>query len=468
MFDLAQSMRVQARQTPGAQPCGMAFTVCVAAQGLGSRFPGAPLSSRVSPLAFHARPQCARAQPVACASAQPTATSAMSPRKVLVSGATGFIGRRLLEVLCSAGLQPIALARAGSETAAIEQYLDRPEFSGDAVRVAALLEPASLVSAVAGVDAVVHLAADMDFFPANAGRLLRVNVDGTRNLLDAVGCEARARGVRIPFIFASSTEAIGPTGGAGGGVFAAEDATLTPDCEYGRSKVLAEAVARERARAEDLQVCVLRYSGVYGPGENYFFRELVCMIEAGLLCVSPGPMDGRIMFSHVDDVCRATLLVLEALEAGDKLSPVYNVVPDDSVSYKDLVATIAPVVRRKPPTLSVPLKLAMGAMTVLGPIVNLGKRRVFMYHPKSLQKTVTSREYSNARIKSELGYTPAPDTLASVREVVEGEVASGRLHVSPISPLLRVSLQSLSLLLFGVTRLFLSSEDASGASLPPR
>lgn len=387
----------------------------------------------------------------------------MSLRKVLISGGTGFVGRRLLEHLCDAGFHPVALARQSSDTVEIGRFLDRPVFGDDVVRVAELLEPSTLSSVCKDIDAVVHLAADMDFFPSEPNRLVRVNVEGTRNLLRACAGEARARGIRLPFVYLSSTEAIGPTDP--GGKRATEDAAFAPDCDYGRSKGMAEVVALSGEFAESLHVCVLRLTGVYGPSENFFFREMISMIEAGLLFVSPGPMSGKVMFSHVDDVCRATLLSLQGLLSGQRVSAVYNVCPNDAVEYRELVDTIAVAVNRSPPIMEVPLSVATLAMGILGPLLNLGKRRVFMCHPDSLRKTTSTRVYSNELIKRELGYAPVPDTHAAVRQLIEGEVAAGRIQITPVSPLVLNFTKVLSLVLFGAARLWISSQESLGSPM---
>jgi nucleoside-diphosphate-sugar epimerase len=382
------------------------------------------------------------------------------PKKILVSGATGFIGRRLLEFLCEAGLQPVALARSSSDTVDVQRFLDRPEFGGDIFRVAELLEPNTLGHAVKDVDAIVHLAADVDFFPRDPNRLVRVNVDGTRHLLHAFAAEAAARDCKLPFVYISSTEAIGPTDP---GQRAPEGSILKPDCEYGRSKVLAEAAVLSRESANSLDVCILRLTGVYGVNEKFFFSEMTSMVAAGLMCVSPGPLNGRVMFSHVDDVCKATLLVLRGMLSGKQMSRIYNVCPDDDVSYWELIETIATCVGRAPPAFRAPLAIAMPAMSLLAPLLNLGKRRVFVCHPKSLKKTTTLRVYSNKRIKRELGYAPVPNTLGAVRSVIAEEIAAGRISVTPVSPLVMNFTKVLSLVLFGAARLWMSSQDSAAS-----
>jgi nucleoside-diphosphate-sugar epimerase len=375
--------------------------------------------------------------------------------KVLVTGGTGYIGRHFLERLRAGGtFEPVALARPTSDTAPLYQLLDSTRYE-DPVRIGDLLDPDSLANAVRGVRAVVALAADMDFFPRDPSRLVRVNVEGATNLLRACAAEAtHAGGGRIRFLYVSSTEAVGRTDDLGRP--AAETDRLSPDCEYGRSKAMAEAVALSREFEDSLDVCVLRPTGVYGPAEQFFFQEMCSMVGSGLLCVSPGPLSGRVMFSHVDDVCDAIMLALEADSGAGARSRCYNVCPDDSVTYREVSDTIAVTLGRSKPLATVPLGIACSAMELLAPLLNLGKRRVFMCHPESLLKTMTTRVYSNALIKRELGYAPRACTLEGVRETVEGEVQAGRIQKSPVSPLLLNATKAFALMLFGLARLWLS------------
>jgi dihydroflavonol-4-reductase len=378
---------------------------------------------------------------------------------LLVTGATGFVGSRFLQSVrrFPPPTDPpiLALVRPSSpDLIRIERLLDRPAHAPFApVRFGHLLDADSLRNAVRGIAQCVHLAADMDFFPDDPGLLVRTNVQGTRSLLIACAAEAKETGTRIRFVYVSSTEAIGPVDRLGGRP-ANEDDRLAPDCDYGRSKQMAEAVAMSPEFAPFLDVVILRPTGIYGPAseacrERFFMHELAAAVEAGLLLVAPGPLTGLLMISHVDDVVTSIRLALESPVAAGK---TYNVAPDQAHSYRDLVITLARVLKRAPPRATVPLPLAQRAVALFSPLLNWGRRRIFLFHPDSLAKTVTLRVYSNERIKGELGYQPR-ETLSGLVASVEEDIASGFLERRVVSPIVSSIVSLLSMTVFLITRI---------------
>ena len=110
----------------------------------------------------------------------------MAPRSAFVTGGTGFVGLNLIEQLVGQGWAVTALHRPTSDLRAIRRFPVRL-VAGD------LLDPASLRRAIPeSVDALFHLAADISVWSKHAARQTRINVEGTRNVVDA----ALAAGVR--------------------------------------------------------------------------------------------------------------------------------------------------------------------------------------------------------------------------------------------------------------------------------
>lgn len=212
---------------------------------------------------------------------------------ILVTGGSGLVGARLLPRLVEARIDCRALVRGGktvpSGVTAVE---------GD------ILDPASLVEAVKGVDAIIHLAAVLR--TAETGQIWKVNVDGTRNLIAA----ARKHAPEARFIMAST----GLVYDENSPRPALESDPVAPERDYPASKVAAEKLLQESG----LNWSILRFGFVYGDADGHIgqiphiaqvlklhpanrlsmihHRDIAIFAKMGLA----GDLDGRIV-NTVDD-----------------------------------------------------------------------------------------------------------------------------------------------------------------------
>jgi dihydroflavonol-4-reductase len=178
--------------------------------------------------------------------------------RVLVTGASGFLGSRVVHQLRALGHEATVLLRATS---------DRSRLAGleHTVAIGDVTDAASVERAVEDVDAVIHTAgrADMGGDPAD---LERVNVDGARHVFEA------AAEAGVPVVHVSSVTALGPTGPE------PEDETFwseeEPVTAYQRTKREGHALARElRAAGADIRVGIP--GGVYGPGDTSALGRMI-------------------------------------------------------------------------------------------------------------------------------------------------------------------------------------------------
>jgi nucleoside-diphosphate-sugar epimerase len=293
--------------------------------------------------------------------------------KVLVTGASGFLGHAVCTVLRDREHEVAALVRRpGSEpprTAAV---------SGD------LTDADSLARVVDGVrpDCVIHLAAEIAS-QRDARKITEVNVEGTRRLLEA--CVA-AGGPRIVF---TSTVV---TGDAGGAVLD-EGSTLPVETAYGRSKQEGERLVR----SSGLSSVIIRPSHVYGPGGWYAEEFVKRLRQPGRFAVI-GSGDNWWDVVRVEDVASACVDAAERAPSG----ALYHVVDDEPIRYYDFVALTAKALGVGPPR-RIPAWLAR---LVAG--------------PDPVRAVVRSARSVNRRIKSELGWQPR---YPSAREGVPDAVA---------------------------------------------
>jgi predicted dehydrogenase/nucleoside-diphosphate-sugar epimerase len=238
--------------------------------------------------------------------------------RVLVTGSTGFIGRRLLEHLLGAGHEVVAAVRRPA-----------PELDPERVRVVEvrLDDREGLTRALGGCEAVVHLAVATGATTERAA--YDVNVVGTEHLLEA----ARQAGVRR-FVFASTISATRERMGP-----------------YGRTKRLAEA----RVAASGIPFCTLRPSLVYGGREGLVANLTAYLIGLPLI---PVMGDGRIELDpiHVDDVCAA---MLYALRDDQVLGNTYDLLGPDRVTFNEFLDRLAAGLGVKRPYLHVPGEIAL-------------------------------------------------------------------------------------------------------------
>ena len=278
--------------------------------------------------------------------------------RVLVTGASGFVGRVACAELRSRDHQVGALVRtAGTEPAGTRGH------EGD------ITDPVSLARAIDQTqpDAVVHLAAQTAA-TKDADLIERVNVQGTRNVVEACTTAGVER-----FVFCSTVV----TGNAHGETLT-EESTLPVDTIYGRSKQKGEAIVRESS----LRTAIIRPGHVYGPGGWYEEEFVKRLQQPGRLAVV-GKGDNWWDVVRVEDVATALALALE--KAGD--GRAYHVADDAPIKLYDFVALTAEALGVGKPR-RIPVALA---------------KRIAGEDP--VKAVVRSAKTSNALIKRELGWT---------------------------------------------------------------
>ncbi|GAG55652.1 unnamed protein product, partial [marine sediment metagenome] len=213
-------------------------------------------------------------------------------------------------------------------------------------------DEASLENAVKDVDAVIHFAAYFDFYPRDEKLMFKVNVEGTKNLMNAcVGTQVQR------FIYCSTTETMGPIRFPPG----TEDTELIPSFSYGESKIQAENAIREISKDTDLPHIILRPTGVMGEGDLYVMLEVAEQLNEGKVFALPTDLSGQIMYTHVDDIVAGFVAALTPMSA---LNNTFILCPDESISWEEFVEVITTHLGVKPPRLRVPAIFAKFGMVL--------------------------------------------------------------------------------------------------------
>ncbi len=250
-------------------------------------------------------------------------------RRVLVTGGTGFIGRRLVSHLCGLHLSVLCLAGpAGTDDAAV--LAEQQRRGAQIIRVDLDAAPITTETPPAHVDTIFHLAANTDTDATDAA--VRVNDLGTARLLDWLG--ESARGSRL--MFTSTVAVSDPLGVRARPADEAE--VCHPRTAYGRTKIDAERLIRDRAAAAGYTSTILRLPTVYGAGQKpggLFDRLVGATARGAWLARVDWP--GRTSVVYVDDVVRL-LVDLSTMEAA--ADQTFCVAPDEVSTVADVARAI--------------------------------------------------------------------------------------------------------------------------------
>ncbi|MCI4372756.1 MAG: NAD(P)-dependent oxidoreductase [Thermoplasmata archaeon] len=246
--------------------------------------------------------------------------SSGSRSRVLVIGASGFLGRAVVRALAEEGHEVRGLVRDTAKGERVREAGGIP-FLGD------ILDPGSLRGAAKGCAAAIHLAAH----PSRDEDGTRVRVEGTRSLIDVAHSEGLHR-VLVGsgyWVYRGQSEWI------------TEDSTVDPRGES-RANYEAERAGLRANSSGDLEVLVLRPGMVYGDGS--WFRSLALSIRAGEYSVV-GDGTNRWSFVSLPDTASAFARVLTAGVGGE----VYNVVDGTPAPLREFADFVAAQVGAPPP-----------------------------------------------------------------------------------------------------------------------
>lgn len=326
---------------------------------------------------------------------------------VLVTGASGFIGRRVVARLAGAGRPARAFLLPHEDPAAV------PELAaarGLEIARGDLTDAASVAAAVRGASRVVHLAAVVgDWGPA--ALFERVNVGGTRHVVDAAAAAGCARLVMV-----SSIVVYGRRLADGG---CDEDAPREVGVgPYGQTKRAAEELALDAHAFGRVPVTVVRPGNVWGPGSGLWVDELVRLLRRGLL-VTIGDGGGDACLAFVDNVVD---VIVRALDAPAAAGRIYNAVDDGGVRWRDYLTDLARLAGAAPPRRRVSPAVARALAAAMERTWRLVRRpgRPLLTR-EAVQLLSSGPPVPSARARAELGYDPLPYDrgLAAVARYLE-------------------------------------------------
>jgi len=321
--------------------------------------------------------------------------------QVLVTGATGAVGPRVVEALLAAGHRVRVLVRQpvapGLWPATVEQ------------RVGNITDVAALCRAMEDCAGVIHMAALLHInmpSAALARDYAAINVAGTVNVLQA----AVAQGVqRVVFFSSISVFGRACTG------WLTEAATPLPDTPYGTTKLAAEAhvLAARRSTGEALGV-VLRPAAVYGTRVKGNYQRLLYALARGrFLPIGKGTNRRTLVYDR--DLAAAALLALQHPAAAGS---IYHVTDGTVHTLQAIMAAICGALGRRPPCAYVPIAPVRGAMALLEDGCALVGRNAPLGRA-TLDKYLAEITVDGSRMQQELGFVPRYALAAGWAELIQ-------------------------------------------------
>lgn len=293
---------------------------------------------------------------------------------VLVTGASGFVGRALCQRLLAGGYGLVAASRAGT---------DYPNARNMRME---LVDPKSFSDVLEGVDVVIHLAARAHQVDDKAANPLlefrKINRDATVELARAAALAGARRFVYVSSIGVNGNES------APGKPFTESDKPRPHDL-YAISKHEAELALTELGSILDMEIVIVRPPLVYGAGAPGNFARLLKLVKAGL----PLPL-GRIRnlrsFIYVENL--ADVLVLCAIHP-EAANRTFVVSDGEDLSTADLIREIASILKKTVYILPVPVGILRNVLKLMGKVA------VF-------DKLSSTLQVDSSSVRSRLGWRP--------------------------------------------------------------
>ena len=322
-------------------------------------------------------------------------------RKILITGATGFIGTHLVSRLLNESFELSVFVRDREK---LDPYIREKVrvFTGD------ILDEEKIRTIPADIDTVVHLAAcfrDNIMKKNDNDMVYRVNVEGTRNIVEIL-----SRGKLKHFIFSSS---ISVYDGLETTERIDETTEPRPDNVYGRSKLEAEKIVREAADRKGFKTTVLRPPFVYGPGNKRNIYRMIEAVDRGWFCFV-GRGDNIRSAVYVGNLVQAVMLVLDDQRTR---GGVYIVTDNKDYTLKEIHSAIARILRKKGSKIFIPLKLGKFCARGLD-IVERFTGRKMIFDSDDLKKFTRAFIFSCDKFCGEFGYLPESDFYSTIEETV--------------------------------------------------
>ncbi|HLB43519.1 MAG TPA: NAD-dependent epimerase/dehydratase family protein [Gammaproteobacteria bacterium] len=318
--------------------------------------------------------------------------------RVLVTGATGFIGQSFIPFLLKKGVTVRVLVRGLRQNgfpSEVEQYI------GD------LTNADSLKGAAADVDVLFHLGGHAHAWKEKDEEAINkhtaVNFMGTQNILN----EGIRAGIK-KFIFFSTIKAVADTEKC-----IDEKWDTQPNTPYGKAKRAAEEWVLNNCNQHAVHACILRLPLIYGPGVKGNLYQMLQSIDKGYFPAIPFTKNQRSLVG-IYDVCEAAWLAAQSIQANGK---VYFVTDNQSYSTHDIYSIMRHALGKSHPWFYFPFWL-FKILALVGDAVGSALRRRIPFDSQAFDKLFGTVYCDSSCIQEELGFCPQYSLRELMPEIV--------------------------------------------------
>lgn len=321
----------------------------------------------------------------------------------LVTGAAGFVGSHLVKDLLALGLPVRALVRNSSQGDTLSRL-------GADIVVGDIRDAKKMLAVTEGVQGVFHIAALFRQAGVPGKEYFDVNLEGTRNLLDAAVACGAPRFIHCSTVGVHSHITTPP---------ADENAPYNPADLYQTSKMQGELLALEYFRSGKLPGVVLRPAMIYGPGDMRTFKLFKMIANKRFFYVGKG--HATVHFIDVRDLVRAFRLAMEHARINNQ---VYIIAGRQALPLNEFTTMVAEEFGVDAPWLKVPVI----PMQMLGSICE-AVCKPFRINPPIFRRRVDfftkSRWFTSEKAKRELGFVPAQSLREEISDIANWYMSEG-------------------------------------------
>ena len=309
--------------------------------------------------------------------------------KVLVTGASGFIGNRLAHQLANEGLMVVALVRSQKD----RQLLEHPNIT---ISIGDITQPDTIAKAMKGCRQVYHLAGHARLWAADPSIFYSINVTGTSNILQAAIKENVEK-----LVFTSSAAVFGPS--LREPITENDPRSNAFDNHYDLSKHLAEQEVYKYAE-DGHNAVIVNPTRVFGPGLLTPTNAIGWLIKralSGKIIFLPGKATAIGNYAFIDDVVNGLINAMALGRNGERY-----ILGGENRSSRDLISAIEQIIGPFP-VMFIPLALAKFLLTGLTAYKKITRQQI-VYNASGITRYAKNASFDCTKASVELNYNITP------------------------------------------------------------